>query len=370
MKKSPAFPSSKELAQQLRADVEGIAFEHGRRVGSAGHDEAEAYLLERLEEIGCLPYRGDSLRLPYTSGKKSFVNLIGRVRGNGGGRKAPLLIGAHYDSAIDAPCADDNAAAVAVTLAVAQAAQNTGALERDLVVAIFDAEEPPYFQSASMGSNYFARHQMLESGVHAAVVMDLVGHDVGVTMETLSVVPGLLGKALGALPASLGKADIGIPFLKNLVFITGSESHADLPGILDCAEQPDELKVLPTLNSYVGDMSDHGAFRQRGVPYFFLSCGRWAHYHRPTDTPDRLNYTKMGAIARLVFALLKGMDESSLADRVDHEVEHDTVELELQYLHSAFGPALPVLLKLCKVERMETRADIDQLVGALMNMGL
>jgi hypothetical protein len=31
-------------------------------------------------------------------------------------------------------------------------------------------------------------------------------------------------------------------------------------------------------------MSDHGIFRENGVPYLFLSCGRWPHYHRDTDT--------------------------------------------------------------------------------------
>lgn len=370
MKKSQPFPSVKDLARQLRADVDGIAFEYGRRVGKAGHDEAEAFLLERLEDIGYCPYRGGSLRLPYTSGKKAFVNLIGKIPGNDGAGKAPLLIGAHYDSAIDAPCADDNAAAVAITLAVAQAAQDSGVLERDLVVALFDAEEPPYFQSRQMGSNYFVRHQMLETGVHAAIIMDLVGHDVSLTLDSLQSGSGLLGRALGALPKGVGKADIGIPFMKNLVFITGAESHAELAGILDCADQPKELKLLPTQNSYVGDMSDHGAFRLRGVPYFFLSCGRWPHYHTPTDTPDRLNYTKMAAIARLVFSLLEGTDDSPLAERSGRPVEANTVELEITYLREVFGAALPLIFKCCGLERLETREDIDRLADGLMEMGL
>ena len=50
------------------------------------------------------------------------------------------------------------------------------------------------------------------------------------------------------------------------------------------------MKLIATLNEYVGDVSDHGIFRRNGVPYLFLSCGHWEHYHQPTDTPDRLNY--------------------------------------------------------------------------------
>ena len=191
-----AFPSTDNLSRQLREDVERICLPHGRKVGTKGHAEAEAYLLGRMTEIGCVPYRGDSIRLPYQSEGQSFVNLIGKIPGRDGVGKAPILIGAHYDSVIDAPCADDNAAAVAIALAVGRAAAGSKELDRDLVVAIFDSEEPPYFQSPSMGSNYFARQQMLEEGIHGVIVMDLVGHDV----------PGL-------------------PGFGDLVFVTGAESH-------------------------------------------------------------------------------------------------------------------------------------------------
>ena len=68
------------------------------------------------------------------------------------------LIGAHYDSVIDAPCADDNAAAVAIALSAAgQLAGQT--LNRDVVIALFDAEEPPYFHTESMGSTRFYRNR-------------------------------------------------------------------------------------------------------------------------------------------------------------------------------------------------------------------
>ena len=74
----------------------------------------------------------------------------------------------------------------------------------------------------------------------------------------------------------------------------------------------DGLSLVPTLNRYVGDMSDHGVFRTNGVPYLFLSCGRWPHYHRDTDTPDRLNYEKMGRIARQVLAFAAALDGAEL----------------------------------------------------------
>ncbi len=328
--------SVSELSTTFRRDVESICFSYGRKVGRPGHAEAEAVLLRRMEAIGCRPYAGDSIRMPFRSGEQDFVNLIGVIPGRAGAGKAPMLIGAHYDSVIDAPCADDNAAAVAIALSVAEAAVGNCLFERDLIVAIFDSEEPPYFLSDSMGSNYFAAHQMKPEGVHSALIMDLVGHDVP-----------------------------GVPGLESLVFVMGVESHPELQKAFTYAPHPETLKVAATLNRYVGDMSDHSAFRKRGVPYFFLSCGHWQHYHQTTDTPDRLNYEKMAAIVKLNLNFLRGMDALALARSYTQETLCDTVAMEIAALEQAFGPALPMLLGRIGVRSLASRNDIDCFVRAM-----
>jgi len=94
----------------------------------------------------------------------------------------------------------------------------------------------------------------------------------------------------------------------NTVFMTGAESHSSLTGMLDGTDVPGGLKLIATLNKYVSDMRDHGVFRRNDVLYLFFSCGRWAHYHEPTDTPDRLNYRKMARITRLAVRLLVQAD--------------------------------------------------------------
>ena len=113
------------LAQRLRTDVYDLCLPDGRMVGSAGHAVARKYLKRRLAEIGCAPYAGDSFELPYAVGGMDFTNLIGVIPGSDRA-SPPLLVGAHYDSIIDAPCADDNGAAVAICLAVAAAAKASG----------------------------------------------------------------------------------------------------------------------------------------------------------------------------------------------------------------------------------------------------
>jgi hypothetical protein len=47
--------------------------------------------------------------------------------------------------------------------------------------------------------------------------------------------------------------------------------------------------------------SDHYNFARKGVPILFYFNGVHADYHRPTDTPDKINYPLMAKRAQLVF---------------------------------------------------------------------
>ena len=250
---------------------------------------------------------------------------------------------------------------------MAELAASAGNLERDLVVAIFDAEEPPYFQSDSMGSNRFYEDQMKPEGVHAALVMDLVGHDISIPGELLGDIPRI-GSSLSRIPGIESK-DINVPFLSNLLFVTGTESNAGLIDIVGEHDSPKGLKVLPTLNDYVGDMSDHGVFRRNGVPYLFLSCGRWAHYHMPSDTPDRLNYKKMAAITHYTCELLAGMDTKEMK-RGSSEQFHETLELEASQLKKVLGPVHNIMLMKMGIHSISTRSDMTRFANGLLNAGL
>ena len=340
------------LEQALRTDVAALAIDEGRVVGTAGHETARRYLMGRLAQIGLKCYRGDSFDLPYTRGYE-FHNLIGIVRGKTPGA-APLVVGAHYDSALDAPCADDNAAAVAIALAAAQrlvAARPA----RDVIVALFDAEEAPFYWSDEMGSVRFYHDHRPPAGFHAAVVMDLVGHDVSLP-----------------LPVS-GPARERIA---NLLFMTGAESHPRLADLVHRTPRPADLPLVATLNRNVGkleamagesagehrDLSDHYVFRKHGVPYLFLSCGQWTHYHQPTDTPERLNYAKMARICEFLLALVGSLAGEELPrENTSVGLEVDTTAFEIEILHEAFGPALPLVQQVIGLPRIATRADLDTL---------
>ncbi len=312
----------------LKQDVAALATAQGRMVGTRGHDVARDYIVARLERIGVQPYSSNSLMLPYDYGGERFVNVVGQILGQNADLP-PILLGVHYDTCGPYPGADDNAAAVAVMLAAAEKL-NKSQLDRTAILAFFDAEEPPFFLGPSMGSIRFYQNQRLEE-IHCAIIMDLVGHDVPV------------------------------PGLEDLVFITGMESDSGLEVVLRHAEPPSGIRTVPILNSYVGDLSDHHVFRINNRPYLLLTCGRWEHYHMPSDTPDKLNYEKMAAITDYLTRLA---EEVSLT-RLDGSFEgSDTTNTELYFLKKNIQPALKRFgLNL----ELRSREDIDRLVDIMMN---
>jgi hypothetical protein len=313
--------------EQIRNDVIQLAQPDGRMVGTSGHDVAAEYLIERLGQLGVDPYVGGSFALPYETDGQRFINLVGQIPGLNPDLP-PVLLGAHYDTCGPYPGADDNAAAVAVVLAVAGTLVQTQA-ERTVIFALFDAEKPPHFQRSSMGSTRFYEDQRTGQ-IHCAIILDLVGHDIPVT----------------------GMSD--------LLFITGMESDPGLERVVQNCAPTDVIRTVPTLNRYVGDLSDHGVFRVNERPYLFLTCGLWEHYHAHSDTPDRLNYSKIAAVAEYAQALIEQVSGSDLNGPFE---TYSTLETELHFLRQNVAPVvrgmgLPVSLR--------SRQDIDKLVDPLI----
>ncbi len=319
----------------IRTDLETLARPDGRLPGTPGHDAAAQYLLHRFTELGLRHYAGlPGFEHTFDAGYGvEGRNLIGVIPGRNPAA-APLLLGAHYDSVIPGPCADDNASAVATMLAVAGRIQ-PGELERDLIIASFDTEEPPRFCSEQMGSVRFVSDALVRP-VHVAVIMDLVGH-----------------------PMTLGPLVID----PHLIFALGAESHPGLPATLDGLDMP----VVPTRNDRIGDRSDHSAFRLAGMPFLFFSCGEWPGYHTYNDTVDGVDVSKLERLAGALVDVLAAADRADLGPAHDH----DTTEIELAALHRHLGPqGMALAAQKIDVERISTRAHLDQLVPALREVAI
>ena len=96
--------------------------------------------------------------------------------------------------------------------------------------------------------------------------------------------------------------------------IQSAESNANAINILGYSWTPELASVVELANRYNLELrmrydnnesnllrrSDHWPFIQSGVPAIFFHTGLHPDYHRPTDTPDRIEYEKMTRILRLV----------------------------------------------------------------------
>lgn len=340
--------SEPSVEQLLERDTAALAMPEGRRVGQPGHEVAKAYLIDRLTEMGLPFFEEDSFELPFsgahpkTGEPLNFTNLAGLIRGRNPDLE-PVLIGAHYDSVIDAPCADDNATAVAVVLAAAQHFLENQP-ERDIVIAIFDSEEPPFFRSALMGSTRFYQdHCVGKIRFACAIIMDLIGHD--------TELPGL------------GRLSAFIPGIKNLLFVQGTESHPAFPEVVETtAEWNRQLRILPTLTKYVGAMSDHHAFREGGEPFLFLSCGIGRFYHHPKDDLDWISLKQVRRVYDYVISLVERLDRTEI-DR--SEPKSDPADFEIRMVKKALGFKLGIFRFLKGFRTLKTRKDLDAMAKAL-----
>ncbi len=315
------------IVETLRKDVLALTSHGERQVGSQGHRMAREYLIQRMEEVRLEPYRGDSFALPYAQLGTQFTNLVGRIPGAAEDR-APILVGAHYDTCGPIPGADDNASALAIVLLVVDKLRSV-TLARDAIIAFFDAEEPPNFITGAMGSINFYHSQRTEETA-CAVILDLMGHDVP------------------------------IKGFEDLLFITGMESHSELENVIKETKVDGRIRIVPALNEYVGDLSDHHIFRVNEVPYLFLSCGRWEHYHMPTDTPEKLNYEKMGAMADYLFNLIISCDGGDFQNRL---TDYDSTPTELEYMNRVFAE----LFQQFGFGELKSREDIDMVARKLIS---
>ena len=342
----------RKLIQSLTADTTALAMPEGRRVGQPGHEKALRYLTDRLDLLGLDPWKGDRFALTYerphpnTGRRQEFTNLIAVIPGRDRSLP-PILLGAHYDSVIDAPCADDNATSVALNLAIAEEFAEEE-LERDLVIALFDAEEPPHFCGPTMGSRRFVEDHCRDLDFAGVIVSDLIGHDL----------------KLADLGVNIPGVELLVPQAGKIVFVLGAESDAVFPEIVEeAAAETKGINVFPTLSRYIGGPSDHMAFERAGQPTLFLSCAQGRYYHDERDTLDWINFKKLAAITEFVASCIRKIDEFPGGASSKRP---DTVDFEVRMIRRAVGPLLPLLMKRYGVAMPTTRKEMDALIRLLV----
>lgn len=261
------------LEDRLRAHVETLAGTP-RVPGTGEHAQARAYIDAQLRSFG---YETCLVPFPFPTG----VNVHTAARG------ARLVVGAHYDSVVGSPGADDNASGVAAMLEVARACRATP-LAVPIEFVAYDQEE-----NGLVGSrDHCDRLGRERDDVLGMLSLEMLGF----TGDDQVFVPGVV--------TSRTKGDF-------LAVVANHES-AHLLEMFDELETnlPLEL-VVAAADSEAGalsSLSNHGSFWDAGCPALIVTDTaflRNPHYHRATDVPSSLDYAFMARSTEVVIEALR-----------------------------------------------------------------
>jgi hypothetical protein len=316
----------------------------GRDEGTPGGDEARRILIEKLTECGVEGAGASGFEQPITGG--DGTNVIGRVTGTADAGRV-TIISAHFDH-VGACGGDicngalDNAAGVSAVVGVACEIA-ASPLPTTLIVALWDAEEPPTFLSDQMGSEFFAASGLVDlESVDAVLVLDLVG---------------------GELWPGYGKH-----------FLMGAEKAPALSAVLDGVTPPAGLDVIRGGLHLIEETpfgrqpwSDYDAFRNRGVPFVFFSDGQNKRYHEVNDEADALQYDKLAKETEHLLAVVEAIAESPgnfAFDAGAEELERDRDAVN-EILTDALAPGgLVESLGLSATSRSNLEAALEAAQGS------
>lgn len=315
------MPDTYDPASALRAHVEQLASQPRHRAVEGSRERARAYAESVLRDVGWSvtyaafksapsPLRTSDYGRRWwpagAGGPISGRNLIAH-RGNPAGA---TWITAHLDSVRSSPGADDNASAVAVALETARH------LDRDDVAIVLTDNE----EAAMLGSRMLVRN-----GPRPRLVINL--ESIGYFRDdpgSQRMIPDI-AIAHPQLAATIKAAGSRGDFLlvayrpnsaNPATGVLDALNSAGLPsyGLEDRRWNGAGQQVTARLNP-VGlsfDRSDHAPFWRAQIPALVVSdtaVARNPNYHRPTDTPDTLDYARMSLIAlALPSALAAGCD--------------------------------------------------------------
>ncbi len=272
----------KEVVAHLAGpDLRGRGAEEDRKASAE-------WVAKRLAETGAVPVPGKEeqgfvLPFPRDRGREAGWNVAGWVAGTVPDGEYVILSAHHDHLGVEEetlyPGADDNASGVAAVLEVARAcARGSGPKpKRSVMFVFFDLEE-----RRCAGSEAFAASPPLALDRCAAFVT-----------------ADLLGRSLGDLfPGAL--------------FAMGAERSEVARGVLDRTAPLPEGTTLYRLGMDYNALSfsDYLPFEARRIPSLFFTTGGSRDYHRPGDTPDKLDYARLVANARVLLAVARGMADA------------------------------------------------------------
>ena len=226
-------------------------------------------------------------------------NVIGLLEGSDPAlARETILITSHYDHLPNRgesyyPGANDNASGTVAVIELARAfAASPQKPKRSVLFVSFGSEE-----EGLLGSYYYTMHpaRPLET-TRAVINLDMIARDEAQVPATERYIK---------LPADTS----------NEINLVGGSYSPDLVAVI---RRANEHTGLALSDKYDHDSSqnvlfrcDHFPFLLKDVPAVWLFAGFHPGYHEPSDTVDRLNFTKLEKVARLAWGTVWELDRSA-----------------------------------------------------------
>lgn len=320
---SGEIPDTEQTETRLKAHVFHLADSIGERNAyqSGTMERSARYMEQVLANMGYTVTR-QAVNIPssekFGSVKdRTVYNLVAVKKGTSPHPKM-LIVGAHYDTKVGmdnwhdhgparpartgTPGANDNASGVAALLETARALTAAPTLH-DVCLVAYANEEPPFYQTPSMGSVVHAKSVALHPGKDRIIGM--------IALETLGCYsPRVNKKRQSAVAAGLA----GLPDRCDYVAFMSTNTGRKLAR--SCAEEfsalsrfPVRCAVFPYYTRGVS-WSDDWAYMKEEIPSFaatdtaFLRCD---DYHETSDTAEKLDYPQFAEVveglSKLVISL-------------------------------------------------------------------
>jgi Peptidase family M28 len=292
----PLTGEERSLAERLKRHIAVIARREHNLAHPAELETVARYIETTLQSHG------------YAAGRQEFVahgqpvrNIDATIAAADGLSDPPVLVvGAHYDSVVGSPGANDNATGAAAVLELARLlADLRGRSGKRIRLALFANEEPPYFKTEAMGSLHYAR--ALHERKERVVAM--------LSLETLGYYSSEPGSQQYPAPFGLifpDRADfvafVGTLASRPLVWeaIGSFRTHTAFPAIGGVAPAS-----VPGI-----DWSDHWSFAQYGVPALMVTdtaLFRYPHYHQASDTPDKVDTESLARVVKGIERVIRDL---------------------------------------------------------------
>ena len=293
----PLSPSEQKLQADLQRHVEKLAGHIGER-NMYRWDALQAaarYVETEFQAVGLAV-----LSETYRTDGKSVRNLIATIPG----KTRPdeiVIVGAHYDSILGSPGANDNATGVAALLTIAKSLAAEGACHRTIRFVAFVNEEPPYFKTLGMGSYIHAsRAKSREENIVAMLSLETIGY---YSDEPISQF----------FPYHLG---LFYPWTGNFVGFVANRDSKDLlfesvASFRRHAQFPSEGLSAPDWITGV-DWSDHWSFWEESYPALMVTdtaTFRYPHYHDADDTPDKICFDCLTRVTQGLIHVVKALSD-------------------------------------------------------------